>query len=344
MAKHHKTPIGKTQTTKHNLVAALDVGSSRILAVIASVNCGHADILGASQQDAAGIKNGTVVDSGKAAEAIGRAMREAQQMSGCMVEHAFVTGGGYYVESTTSYGKHVICASMVSPTIINGNGALRVRNLLAAMQTGGIKVAGLVPQSLAAGRAVLTTQEKDEGVCLVSIGSGTTEVAIFKDGTLRHMGTIPLAGAEITSDIANFLKISFDNAEEIKLSCGAAFPLHVGASEACPSEVHGKSTIVSCRPLLRQTLAGLIQPRVEEIFFKVEDELSRSGYGHLIRHGVVLTGGTAAMPGMVELGEEIFHVLVRIGIPRCVGDADEIYISPQYAAVIGTLLEDRSFL
>jgi len=211
-----------------------------------------------------------------------------------------------------------------------------VQNIVKCVRRCGLEVVDLVLQPLASGNAVLSDDEKDVGVCLVDIGGGTTDVAIFSQGAIRHTAVIPIAGDQITNDIAIALRTSTQDAEEIKLRYGVALAQLADPAEML--EVPG----VGDRPattLSRATLAGFIQPRVEEIFQKVQEELIKSGYARLLRAGVVLTGGSALMPGMCELGEEIFHNTVKVGVPNYTGPLAEIVRSPRYATAMGLLLE-----
>jgi cell division protein FtsA len=200
-------------------------------------------------------------------------------------------------------------------------------------------VVDLVLQPLASGHAVLTDDERDVGVCLVDIGGGTTDVAIFTQGAIRHTAVIPIAGDQLTSDIAIALRTSTQDAEEIKIGYGVALQQMADSDEMI--EVPG----VGDRPastLSRQTLAGFIQPRVEEIFQKVHEELVKSGFERLIRAGIVLTGGSAQMPGMTELGEEIFHNTVKLGVPHYDAALRDMVRNPRYSTVMGLIMEGQS--
>ena len=211
-----------------------------------------------------------------------------------------------------------------------------VQNIVKCVHRCGLEVVDLVLQPLASGHAVLTDDERDVGVCLVDIGGGTTDVAIFSQGAIRHTAVIPIAGDQITADIGIALRTSTPDAEEIKEKWGVA--LQQIADPEQMIEVPG----VGDRPatqLSRQALAGFIQPRVEEIFLKVQEELVRSGYERLLRAGVVLTGGSAQMPGMIELGEEIFHNTVKLGVPHYDGNLRDFVKGPRYSTAMGLLLE-----
>ncbi|GAB2181407.1 cell division protein FtsA [Denitratisoma sp. agr-D3] len=214
-----------------------------------------------------------------------------------------------------------------------------VQNIVKCVHRCGLEVVDLVLQPLASGHAVLTEDEKDVGVCLVDIGGGTTDVAIFTQGAIRHTAVIPIAGDQLTSDISIALRTSTQDAEEIKIGYGVALQQLADPEEML--EVPG----VGDRPassLSRQTLAGFIQPRVEEILMKVHEELVRSGYERLLRAGIVLTGGSAQMPGMIELGEEIFHNTVKLGVPHYEGPLKDVTRNPRYSTAMGLLLEGQS--
>jgi cell division protein FtsA len=211
-----------------------------------------------------------------------------------------------------------------------------VQNIVKCVHRCGLEVVDLVLQPLASGYAVLTEDEKDVGVCLVDIGGGTTDIAVFAQGAIRHTAVIPIAGDQLTNDIAIALRTSTQDAEEIKIRYGVALQQLADAEEMI--EVPG----VGDRPathLSRQTLAGFVQPRAEEILQKVQDELERSGYHRLLRAGVVLTGGSAQMAGMVELGEEIFHNTVKLGSPHYDGNLRDFVRNPRYSTAMGLLLE-----
>jgi cell division protein FtsA len=192
----------------------------------------------------------------------------------------------------------------------------------------------MILQPLASSKAVLAEDEKELGVCLVDIGGGTTDVAVFTNGAIRHTAVIPIAGDQITNDIAMALRTPTKDAEDIKIKYGCA--LRQLANDA-PIEVPGVGER-SARMLSRQTLAEVIEPRVEELYSLVQQELRRSGFEDLLSSGIVLTGGSSAMQGMVELGEEIFHMPVRMGVPRNIDGLSDVVKTPRYATGVGLLL------
>ena len=211
-------------------------------------------------------------------------------------------------------------------------------NIVKCVRRCGLEVDQLVLNPSASSQAVLTQDEMDLGVALVDIGAGTTDVAIFTGGSVRHTAVIPIAGDLITSDIAMALRTPTKDAEEIKVEYGVAKQLLADATEQV--EVPGLGDRAP-RMLSRQALAGVIEPRVEEIFSLVHQVIRESGCEELLSSGIVLTGGTAVMPGMVELGEDIFLKPVRKGLPTYSGALFDMVANPRSATVMGLLEEAR---
>jgi cell division protein FtsA len=211
-------------------------------------------------------------------------------------------------------------------------------NIVKCVRRCGLEVNQLVLNSSASSHAVLTEDEKDLGVALVDIGAGTTDVSIFTDGSIRHTAVITIAGDLITSDIAMALRTPTKDAEEIKVEFGVAKQLLADASEQL--EVPGLGDRAP-RMLSRQALAGVIEPRVEEIYSLVHQVIRESGYEELLSSGIVICGGAALMPGMVELGEDIFLKPVRKGIPLYQGALHDMVANTRSATVMGLLEEGR---
>ncbi|MCK2089238.1 cell division protein FtsA [Thauera aromatica] len=210
------------------------------------------------------------------------------------------------------------------------------QNVIKCVRRCGLEVLDLSLQPLASSHAVLTEDEKELGVCMIDIGGGTTDIAVFTQGAIRHTAVIPVAGDQITNDIAMALRTPTAEAEEIKIRHGVA--MHQLADPEDMIEVPG----VGDRPprkLSCQALADVIEPRVSELFELVQAELRRSGYEELLSSGVVLTGGSAVMRGMVELGEEVFHMPVRIGAPQYDGGLADVVCQPRYATAMGLVME-----
>ncbi len=209
------------------------------------------------------------------------------------------------------------------------------QNIIKCVRRCGLEVSDLVLQPLASAMAVLTEDEKELGVCLVDIGGGTTDIAVFTNGAIRHTAVIPVAGDQVNNDIAVALRTPPKEAEDIKIQHGCALRQLADARDMI--EVPG----IGDRPprtLSRQTLAEFIEPRMEELYSLVQAELRRSGFEELMSSGVVITGGSAGMRGMVELGEEVFHMPVRLGWPRYAGALSDVMHNPRYATCMGLLL------
>ena len=199
----------------------------------------------------------------------------------------------------------------------------------------GLEVDGIILEQLASSFSVVTPDERDLGVCLVDIGGGTSDIAIFTDGAIRHTGVIPIAGDQVTSDIAMALRTPTQHAEEIKIRYACALAQLAGAEETI------KVPSVGDRPprdLSRQSLAEVVEPRYDELFTLILAEIRRSGFEELIPAGVLLTGGTSKMEGAVELAEEIFHMPVRLGAPQYAKGLNDIVRNPIYATAVGLLI------
>ncbi len=213
------------------------------------------------------------------------------------------------------------------------------QNIMKCVRRCGLEVNDLILQPLASAMAVLSEDEKDLGVCLVDIGGGTSDIAVFTQGAIRHTAVIPIAGDQITNDIAMALRTPTKEAEEIKRRYGCAL-----RELADPQEMVEVPGVGERGPkkMSRQTLAEVIEPRVEELYSLVQAELRRSGFEELLSSGVVITGGSAAMQGMVELGEEVFHMPVRLGLPNYADGLSEVIRNPRYSTGVGLLLAGLS--
>jgi cell division protein FtsA len=213
------------------------------------------------------------------------------------------------------------------------------QNIVKCVRRCGLEVNDLVLQPLASSYAVLSEDEKDLGVCLVDIGGGTTDLAVWTQGAIRHTSVIPIAGDFITSDIAKVLHTPTREAEDIK--CRYGYALSDLADPEDTLDVAGVDDRPS-RKFSRRALADLIQPRVEELFELILAELRRSGFEEVLSSGIVLTGGSSVMPGMIELGEEVFHMPVRLGVPKYDGALADVIQSPRFATAYGLLLEAQT--
>ena len=209
------------------------------------------------------------------------------------------------------------------------------QNIVKCVQRCGLDVEDVVLEQLASSYSVLTDDEKDLGICLVDTGGGTTDIAVFRGGAIQHTAVIPIAGDQVTNDIAVSLRTPTQYAEEIKIKYACAL-----SQLANPDETIEVPSVGDRPPrrLARQTLAEVVEPRYEELFSLVRDELRRSGFEELIAAGIVLTGGSSKMEGAVELAEEIFHVPVRLGVPQYVEGLVDVVRNPIHATAVGLLL------
>lgn len=209
------------------------------------------------------------------------------------------------------------------------------QNIIKCVRRCGLEVDDLILEQLASSYSVLTEDEKDLGVCIVDIGGGTTDIAVFTDGSIRHTAVIPIAGDQVTNDIAVALRTPTHYAEEIKIKYACALPQLANPDETIEVPSVGERPP---RRLARQTLAEVVEPRYEELFSLVQAELRRSGFEDMIAAGIVLTGGSAKMEGAIELAEEVFHMPVRLGIPQHVSGLSDVVRNPIHATGVGLLL------
>ncbi len=209
------------------------------------------------------------------------------------------------------------------------------QNIEKCIRRCGLEVEEIILEQLASSYAVLTDDERELGVCLVDIGGGTTDIAVFTEGAIRHTGVIPIAGDQVTNDIAMALRTPTQYAEEIKIRYACALAQLAGADETIKVPGVGER---GARDLSRQALAEVVEPRYDELFTLVQSEIRRSGFEDMLAGGIVLTGGTSKMEGVVELAEEIFHMPVRIGSPAGVQGMADIVKNPIYSTAVGLLL------
>ncbi len=378
--------MSKTRETKH-LIVGLDIGTSKIVAIVAEViPDGRLEIIGMGQHPSRGLKKGVVVNIESTVTAIQRALEEAELMADCKIRDVITGIAGSHIKSFNSHGMVAIKDKEVAQAdvdrvvetaravnipmdqqilhiltqefIIDGQEDVReplgmsgvrlevkvhivtgavsaAQNIMKCVRRCGLEVRDLILQPLASAMAVLSEDEKDLGVCLIDIGGGTTDIAVFIGGAIRHTAVIPIAGDQITNDIAMALRTPTKDAEDIKIAKGCALRQLAGAGEMVEVPSVGER---EPRQLSRQTLAEVIEPRVEELYSLIQAELRRSGFEELLSSGVVLTGGSSVMQGMVELGEEVFHMPVRLGIPTYVGGLADVVRNPRYSTGLGLIL------
>ncbi|HEX7402847.1 MAG TPA: cell division protein FtsA [Usitatibacter sp.] len=370
-----------------NLLVALDIGTSKIVTLVAEITPEDTlSLIGMGSHPSRGLKKGVVVNIESTVNAIQRSLEEAELMADAKIKEVLTGIAGSHIKSFNSHGMVAIKDKEVQQYdidrvietaravnipmeqqvlhileqefIIDGQGGVRqplgmsgmrlevkvhivtgavsaAQNIMKCVRRCGLEVRDLMLQPLASADAVLLDDERDLGVCLVDIGGGTTDIAVFTDGAIKHTSVIPIAGDQITNDIAMALRTPTKDAEELKIAHGVALRQLASASDMI--EVPGVGER-GPRELSRQTLAEVIEPRVEELYSLIQRELRSSGLEELLSSGIVITGGSALMKGMVELGEEVFHMPVRVGLPQYSGPLAEVVRNPRYATAMGLLM------
>ena len=209
------------------------------------------------------------------------------------------------------------------------------QNIVKCIRRCGLEVDDIVLEQLASCNSVLTEDEKELGVCLIDIGGGTTDIAIFVEGAIKHTAVIPIAGDQVTNDIAVALRTPTLNAEDIKRKYACALTQLANVDEIIEVPSIGDR---APRKISTQNLAEIIEPRYEELMLLVQSELRRSGYEELIAAGIVLTGGSSKVMGLIDLAEEIFHMPVRMGGPQNVTGLTEVVKNPIHSTGVGLLM------
>lgn len=370
-----------------DLVVGLDIGTSKIMVVVAEVLPGGLlKIAGFGVSPSNGLKRGVVVNIDATVQSIQQALREAELMADCKIGRVYTGITGSHIRGINSSGMVAIKDKEVSradvkrvldtATAINivndqrlllvesqefvidgqdvkdpiGMSGIRLEakvhivtgaqsaaeNIIKCVHRCGLEVEHLMLNSMASNLSVLTDDERELGVVLVDIGAGTTDVAVFTGGAIRHTAVIPIAGDLITSDIAMALRTPTKDAEEIKIESGFAKQLLTDPESQV--EVPGLGDR-GPRLLSKQALAGVIEPRIEEIFTLVQQAIRETGYEEVLSSGIVLTGGASVMPGMIELGEDIFLKPVRRGIPKYSGNLSDMVAQARASTVMGLLDE-----
>jgi cell division protein FtsA len=352
-----------------NLLVALDIGTSKIVTLVAEITPEDTfTLIGMGSHPSRGLKKGVVVNIESTVNAIQRSLEEAELMADAKIKEVITGIAGSHIKSFNSHGMVAIKDKEVQQYdidrvietaravnipmeqqvlhileqefIIDGQGGVRqpagmsgmrlevkvhivtgavsaAQNIMKCVRRCGLEVKDLMLQPLASADAVLLDDERDLGVCLVDVGGGTTDIAVFTDGAIRHTSVIPIAGDQITNDIAMALRQLASSTEMIEVP---------GVGDRGPRE------------LSRQTLAEVIEPRVEELYSLIQRELRSSGLEELLSSGIVITGGSSLMKGMVELGEEVFHMPVRVGNPNYSGALAEVVRNPRYSTAMGLLM------
>ena len=377
----------KARKSEKSLVVGLDVGTSKIVAIVGeSQPDGSVEVIGLGSHPSTGLRRGVVVDMASTEQAIQRAVEEAELMAGCEIHSVFAGITGSHIRGLNSDGTvaikdkevsegdldRVLEAARAVPVAVDqkvlhvlpqeyvidnqdgirqpiGMAGVRLeahvhvvtaalsatQNISKCVARCGLTVDELIMQPLAASYAVLTDDEKDLGVCLVDIGAGTTDIAVFTDGAIRHTACIPIAGDQVTNDIAVALRTPTQHAEDIKIKYACALEQLARNDESIQVPSVGDRT---SRHLARQTLAQVVEARYRELFSLIQAELRRSGFENMIAAGLVMTGGASRIEGAEELAEELFHMPVRLATPRYVTGLSDVVSNAIHATGVGLLL------
>jgi cell division protein FtsA len=370
-----------------DLIVGLDIGTTKICAVVGEVRDNQVDIVGlGSSPTGGGLRKGVVVNIENTVRAIRKAIEEAETMAGCEIRSVYAGVGGGQTKVINSQGiiaikdREVTQADMervietartvaipsdrevihtlVQDFLIDGQDGIKdpvgihgvrleckvhivtgaipsLNNILKCANRAGLEVSGIVLQTLAAGEAVLSEEEKELGVALVDFGGGTTDLAIFAENALRHNFVLPVGGNNLTNDIAVGLPTSLHHAEDLKRRYGSCLNALADTSEIL--EVPGLSGR-EMQNLPRGRLAEIIHLRVAEILNLLSKEIQRARFAHPLHSGAVLTGGTAVVEGLPELASQVFNMHTRIGYPMGVSGLIDVIHDPSYATGVGLVL------
>ncbi|EKE71447.1 cell division protein FtsA [Gallaecimonas xiamenensis] len=375
-----------TKAMDRKLIVGLDIGTSKIVAVVGEVlPDGQINVLGVGNHASRGMDKGGVNDLDSVAQSVQRAVDEAEMMADCQVSAVYLAISGRHVRCQNESGMVPINDAEVSQDDVDavihtaksvqipegrrilhvlpqefgidyqegikspiGMSGVRLtsnvhlvtcandmaRNIIKCVERCDLRADQLIFSALASSYAVLTDDEKELGVCVVDMGAGTMDMAVYTNGALRHTAVIPAAGNQVTSDIAKIFRTPLSHAEEIKTRYACAIKNLVSKEESIevPS-VGGRPS----RTMSRHTLAEVVEPRYQELFELVQEELRKSGLEEQIAAGIVLTGGTAQMEGAIQFAEEIFQMPVRLGMPLPVKGLNDYVADPRFATAMGLL-------
>lgn len=371
---------------KDEQVVGLDIGTTKICAIVGEISDEGIDIIGIGSHPSKGLRKGVVVNIESTVSSIRKSIEEAELMAGCEITSVYAGIAGGHIKGLNSHGIVAIKSKEVMQTdvervidaaqavsipldrevihvipqqfIVDDQDGVRdpvgmsgvrleakvhivtgavtsAQNIIKCCNRAGLNVNDIILQQLAAGEAALSTDERELGVVIVDIGGGTSDIAVYSGGSVVHTAVLTLGGNHLTNDIAVGLRTPAHEAERIKLKygCATAGLVHKDETIEVPS-VGGRNA----RVLSRQILAEIIEPRMEEIFTLIQQEITRSGCEDMVAAGVVLTGGTSIMEGVPELAEQIFNLPVRRGMPKGIGGLVDVVRSPMYATGVGLVL------
>ncbi|MEW6186820.1 MAG: cell division protein FtsA [Thermodesulfobacteriota bacterium] len=369
-----------------NLIVGLDIGTTKICAVVGEVSSGGIDIVGIGTHPSVGLRKGVVVNIESTVNSIKKAVEEAELMAGCEIRSVYAGIAGGHIKAFNSHGVIAVKTREVTKTdierVIDAAKAIAIpmdrevihvlpqefivddqdgiqdplgisgvrlevkvhiitgavtsaQNIIRCANKAGLDVSDIVLESIASSETVLSPEERELGVGLVDFGGGTTDLAIFSNNCIKHTAILALGGNNLTNDIAIGLRTPHLAAEKIKKIHGCCLTSMINKEETIevPS-VGGRKP----RPLSRQILGEILEPRVEEIFSMVNREILKSGFGDIIASGLVITGGGSLLEGIPELAEQIFNLPSRRGYPQGFGGITDVVNSPMYATAVGLVL------
>lgn len=382
---------------KHSIVVGLDIGTSKICAVVGEMTDRGVEIIGLGSHISQGLRKGVVINIETTVASIKKAIEEAELMAGCEINTVFTGIAGSHIKGFNSHGvvavktkevcqrdmDRVIDAAkaVAVPTdqevlhvlpqdyIIDEQDGIKeplsmsgvrleakvhivtaavtaVQNIVKCCNRAGLNVADIALEPLVSAEAVLSEEERELGVALIDMGAGTTDIAVFHDGTVKHTAVLGIGGNHLTGDIAAGLRTPLGDAERIKLRFGRAKAAMVSGDERI--EVPGVSGKMN-RSVSRQVLCEIIEPRLDELLQLVRREIAKSGYEDSLGLGAVVTGGSMLLPAAMEMAEEIFGMPVRLGVPAHVNGLVDVISSPIYATGVGLVLygmkrQERSYV
>lgn len=371
---------------KHGIVVGLDIGTSKVCAIVGEMTEAGVEIIGVGSHPSQGLRKGVVINIESTVSSVKKAIEEAELMAGCEIHTVFTGIAGGHIKGFNSHGIVAVKNKEVTPRdlerVIDAAKAVAIpmdrevlhvlpqdfiiddqdgikeplgmsgvrleakvhivtgavtsaQNIIKCCNRTGLNVADIALEPLASAEAVLRDEERELGVALVDMGGGTTDIAIFHDGTVKHTAVLGIGGNHVTSDIAAGLRTPFGDAERIKQRYGLAKASMVSEDERVevPSVADKPAGSVS-----RQILCEIIEPRLDEVFQLVRAEIEKSGYDEALASGVVMTGGSMLLPGAAEMAEQIFGMPVRLGVPIHVGGLVDVISSPIYATGVGLVL------
>jgi cell division protein FtsA len=368
------------------LIVGLDIGTTKICAVVGEINPDGIDIVGIGTHASVGLRKGVVVNIESTVDSIKRAIEEAELMAGCEITSVYAGIAGGHIKGFNSHGIVAVKGNEITQKDIDrvidaaravaippdrevihvlpqefmvdeqdgiqdplGMSGVRLEarihivtgavtsahNLIKCANSAGLDVSDIVLQSLASGEGVLNKEERDLGAALIDFGGGTTDLAVFKGKSIKHTSVLALGGNNLTNDVSVGLRTPMTEAEKIKVKYGTCLSSNIGTDETVEvAGVGGRKP----RMLSRQILAEILEPRVEEIFNLINREVYGAGMENVITSGVVITGGSSLLEGVVDIAEAIFDLPTRIGRPMGIRGLVDVVNNPMYATAVGLVL------